>query len=582
MRTLSDLQKRILTAEFPTMNFESDSDVERYFDLRKMGRQADALDLYNTRLKRKFPDDAQRTLLIRYYRSHDSRYHEMLRDNMVALADRVVSRTTSIITLLTREIDTVDMTDAYSVIKLAEGLLSVISPDRYQAIAFTEKYVRYAKILNYRQSQMERTAELIRLYVTDTIESVQELKKEHDERRNQRARQQRARNAQASFDLSKVVFNPADMARILIPKSIVRTEDIVIAYCLKYWTLVSDIAFEKTIFLYSRKYHTKHNEIFQAIKNGCTHGWKDEEILNAVLANVVTGYYYNISGDLYLQRTWKRFKLYLQGDAGTDSQVSINTGIQALSQSPSEAIPQTRMIAEARPKEQDTLSLIAQKAHPSSRAMQQSRIEASRSERIAALQRIRAATQTSRAQSREQTGAVVPAGRLSAVQTIVARPTSISKNISASPQSTGTGSIDRRATVHAQVASVAPFKAEKANPAKVKSVAIPQSPVFVPNSIADIIRKLTGKTYTVYKELFFKGIRPSIRTVLGMSSGKKGSLFGNRQNDAEEIIYNFLFEHYNDPYQNWKDSGDRKKVENLGYAIPALEPIVAGWIKDNE
>lgn len=564
------------------MNFESDSDVERYFDLRKMGRQADALDLYNTRLRRKFPDDAQRTLLIRYYRSHDSRYHEILRDNMVALADRAVSRTTSIITLLTREIDTVDMTDAYSVIKLAEGLLSVISPDRYQAIAFTEKYVRYAKILNYRQSQMERTAELIRLYVTDTIESVQELKKEHDERRNQRARQQRARNAQASFDLSKVVFNPADIARILIPKNIVRTEDIVIAYCLKYWTLVSDIAFEKTIFLYSRKYHTKHNEIFQAIKTGCTHGWKDEEILSAVLANVVTGYYYNISGDLYLQRTWKRFKLYLQGDAGTDAQASVNTGIQALSQSPSEAIPQTRTIATARPKEQDTLSLIAQKAHPSSRAMRQSRVDASRSERIAALQRIRATTQARQTQSKAETGTVMPANSVSAVQTMVTRPAAILKPATASPQNTRSVAAERREIVPAQVASVAPFKVEKATSAKAKSVVVPQSPVFVPNSIADIIRKMTGKTYTVYKELFFKGVRSSIRAVLGMSSDKKSSLFGNRQNDAEEIIYNFLFEHYNDPYQNWKDSGDRKKVEDLGYAIPALEPIVAGWIKDNE
>ena len=581
MRILSDLQKRILTAEFPNMNFESDSDVERYFELRNAGRQADALNLYNTRLRRKFPDDAQRSLLIRYYRSHDYRYHEILRDNMVALAERVVARTTGIISLLTRDIDTIDMTDAYSVIKLAEGLLSIISPDRYQSIAFTEKYVRYAKILDYRHPQMERTAELIRLYVTDTIESVQDLKKEHEERRKQTARLQKARNAQASFDLSKVVFNPTEVARIMIPKTIIRTEDIVIAYCLKYWNLTFDIAFEKTIFLYSRKYHTKHNEIFQAIKTGRTHGWKDEEILNAVLANVVTGYYYNISGDLYLQRTWKRFQTYLQGDSGADPQTSVNNGIQVLAQNPGAIIPQVRAVAEARPKEIDALSLIAKKAHPSSRALKQSRVEASRSDRLAVLEKIRASAPTHRSQK---------AGRRDFEKKAVATPNIPITNTnpaSALHQRRGiqvlnkTETHEKRLPARTQSSNLDTFKVDKPVSSKVKSIPVPQSPVFVPNSIADIIRKMTGKTYTVYKELFFKEVRSSIRTVLGSLSGKRGSLFGSRQNDAEEIIYNFLFEHYNDPYQNWKESGDRKKVENLGYAIPSLEPIVAGWIKNN-
>ena len=71
MRTLSELQKRILKTEFPDMNFESDTDIERYFELRSIGRQGDALDLYNSRLRRKYPNDEQRTLLMRYYRSHD-------------------------------------------------------------------------------------------------------------------------------------------------------------------------------------------------------------------------------------------------------------------------------------------------------------------------------------------------------------------------------------------------------------------------------------------------------------------------------------------------------------------------------
>jgi len=494
MRTLSELQTRILKDEYPNLSLESDSDVERYFELRAIGRQQEALDLYNGRLKRKYPDDLQRALLMGYYRSRDSRFQEILRENLVTLADRIIARTTYIINLLTRDIESVNMRDAYSVIKLAEGLLSVISPDRYVAIAFTEKYVRYAKSLGIRHAQMEKTAELIRQYVTDTIESVEELKKETEERRKMHVRRQyQHKSRQPNFDLSKIVFNQSDVERILIPHSITRTEDIVIAYCLKYWNLTADAAFDKTVFLYSRKYKTRHNEIFQAIKNGRIHGWKDEEILNAVLANVVSGYYYNISGDLYLQRAWARAK------AGLPQQDNRMQG----------ALP----LPSAAP---------------------------------------------GKASKRKRTG---PA-RIH--RTTAAHKTAIN------PERT--------------VKAVTPFKMriqERAGSSRTKPV-LPQTPVMTANSIADIIKKMTGKTYTVYKELFFRGVRPSIRTILGASLIKKGNIFDSKQNAAEELVYSFLFEHYNDPYQKWKDSAEQARLTEFGYHLPAIEPIIAGWIKDNQ
>jgi hypothetical protein len=220
----------------------------------------------------------------------------------------MLARATSVIAFLTKDIDSVNVRDAYSVIKLAEGLIEAISPDRRAAIAFTERYARHARAVAFRAAEMERVAELIRLYVTDTIESVQSLRREREERRAQAARARSKVSAGTGFDLSRVSFSPRELERILIPASITRVEDQVIAYCAKYWAEVSDPAFERTIFLYSRKFRTKHSDVFQAVKNGREHGWKDEEILNAVLANVVTGYYYNISGDLYLQRAWRRLK----------------------------------------------------------------------------------------------------------------------------------------------------------------------------------------------------------------------------------------------------------------------------------
>lgn len=471
MRTLSDIQTHIIKEEYPTISLESDTDVERYFELRTTQRQSEALALYNLRIKQKYPDETQRTLLMKYYRSHDPRFYTILHDNLVTLAERIISRTIYIITILTKEIDTIDISDAYAVIKLVEGLLAIISPDRYLAVAFAEKYVRYAKTLNFKYDEMDRTAELIRLYVTDTIESIQEYKRENEEKKKQYARQQIQQiNKRASFDLSKIVFTQTDIDRIVIPPSINRTEDIVISYSLKYWNLINDTAFEKTVFLYSRKYKTKNHEIYQAIKNGRLHNWKDEEILNDVLANVVSGYYYNISGDLYIQRTWAQIKASGKVQASTTPM-----GIMYVPNKPKKKKPVTRTFKTQK--------------------------------------------------------------------------------------------------------SIIPFKNKKRPITKPE---LPRQPVFHSNSIANILKKITGKSYTVFKDLFFQSIRPSIRYTLLNATNKKGSLFDNKKNTTEDIIFNFLFTHYNDPYQNWENSAEKKQVSEHGYHIPQIEPIIVHWVQHNQ
>ncbi|HOC28779.1 MAG TPA: hypothetical protein PKH40_03785 [Treponemataceae bacterium] len=500
MNMLSDIQKRILTQEYPNISLDSDLDVERYFDLRSSGRQAEALKLYNTKIAQKYPDPEKRAQLIRLYRSHDSRFQELLAESLLALADRLIERTKKIILILTRDIDSLRQDDAYSVIKLAESLLSIISPDRYEAIAFTEKYVRYAKVLDFRSVQMERTAELIRLYVTDNLVVLHEFRKENERKKTVKHKQtQIEKKSRPTIDLSTIVFDPADIARICLPPQITRTEDIVIAYCLKYWNLVFNPTFEKTIFLYSRKNKTCHHEIFQAIKKGREHNWKDEEILNSVLSNVVTGYYYSINGDLYLQRTWAAYKDRVAAP-----------------------IP------------------AAEAVRPVKTATYTHRRK-----------------QTIKRNKRKQETRIAPVSKKTKTHTTAKILTS---KTAAKPSR--------------------PFTRTQGT----RTIELPKQPERVlsaPNSIADIIRKKTGKTYTVYKELFFRGIRPSIRTVLSGSTTKKGSFFNKKQNEAEEIIYTFLFEHYNDPYQNWKDSPDRKQVEELGYYLPEIELVIEGWIKEN-
>lgn len=498
MRLLDDIQQRILKEEYPDLHLDSDSDIERYFDLRQAGRQADALAIYNNRLRRKYPDDTMRARLLGYYRQRDPRFSLLLAENLVALADRLIARTRRIIELLTREIDTIDMRDAYSVIKLAEGLLEIISPDRYAAIAFTERYARYATLLKYRETSMARTAELVRLYVTDTIESVQDLKKTHEQKKRERARQaSRQQAARPGFDLSRVVFSDQDVERILIPSSVTRIEDQVIAYCLKYWNKAADLTFEKTVFLYSRKYHTRHSDIFQAIKNGRMHNWKDEEILNAVLATVVTGYYYSISGDLYLQRSWAALK----------------------ASGPAPAAPET------------TPTLPAPARRKKRRAVKKS------------------------VQNRNQ-----------------------QVKITATPPSSGQIPIPGKKDPGSKVAGTrSTVTVPKIPKRTTQSIPVIQRSVM-PNSIADMIRQMTGKTYTVYRDLFFSGIRPSIRTVLSRVATRKTSIFDTRQNSAEELVYSYLDRQYSNPWQDWTNSAERKKLKEMGYEIESLEPIIEHWL----
>lgn len=98
-------------------------------------------------------------------------------------------------------------------------------------------------------------------------------------------------------------------------------------------------------------------------------------------------------------------------------------------------------------------------------------------------------------------------------------------------------------------------------------------------SISEMIKTMRGDKYQIHKGLFFEGIRPSIRKVLEKSAVQKISMFGNEQNDAENYIYDFFDQNYDNPYQNWGISEQRVQVLKLGFEIKTLEPIIADWIK---
>ena len=541
MRQLTELDVYILKQEFPGLSLTEDPDIERYFEFRSLNRQAEALRLYNTKLIHRYPDNKMRVQLMSYYRKHDYRFHILLTDSLVQLADRTVIQVKRVIVFFADTIAPLKRAEVYTIIKVCEKVINAISPDRFAAINFTEKYVRYAEKLKYHAADMRQAADIIRMYITDTISSVREYREEQDRKNAQEQTRRALQKAKASvIDFSKIVFTKEQIAAITIPSSIIRIEDKVLAYTMKYWNRYADGAFENILLLYSRKYGTNHYAIFHAVKVGRVRNWKDEELLHAVLANVAQGYYYSISGDLYLQRAWKQLKLNLEP-----------------------SVPPTKPLPSPTVKNEKSAKRSPQ---PTEKAAVK---KTDKAEKLPSAKR---------KQRKEEK--IIPADAVSVSGAAMPSPQKVlQKNTSAATES-------RKSTKPAAAAAIPesgkPTPEQTAGEKASASVQI--YPINetkgLPVSIAETVKKITGKSYGIYRDLFFKEVRSAIRTILQHSAIQKLSFFGSEQNNAENIIYQFLETNYDNPYQQWQGSKEQADVFEQGFRIDSLEPIIRLWAQN--
>jgi hypothetical protein len=74
----------------------------------------------------------------------------------------------------------------------------------------------------------------------------------------------------------------------------------------------------------------------------------------------------------------------------------------------------------------------------------------------------------------------------------------------------------------------------------------------------------------VYQDRFLARARGAIRKIMGSGKG----LFFTLPQVAEDLIYNFLKNHYADPYMNWEKSQEKKTLEGLGFTLDSLIPII--------
>lgn len=511
---ITELEKQVLKQEYPQVSLSEDLDIERYFELRKTGRLNEALLLYNGKLKRKYPDDSMRYELMSSYRLRSHRFQELLTANLISLAQKTITQIKRVIGFITERTANLDTNDVYNVIQECEKIVSAVSSDRFASISFTEKYARYADIIGFKQAAMKKSAELIRLYVTDTLSSVKAYRDEQDEILSRQKRERAAYRPPATLDFSKIVFTKEQVDSIIISPDIKRVEDQVIAYTLKYWPVYADGGFENIVLLYSRKYRTNNFNIFQAVKIGRFRNWKDEEILQAVLLNLVNGYYYSISGDLYLQREWARVKVSIEPVKKKEELID-------------EA-------SDAEPVQKDAV-------FETTKAKKEELNLENKSQNIESL---------------------------SDKKTDKLKKSKLEKN-KLKNEELKNDSVKKE--------NLAELQKEELD--LDRYIERPKLEMNPSGSISEMIKTMRGDKYQIHKGLFFEGIRTSIRKVLEKSAVQKISMFGNEQNDAENYIYDFFDQNYDNPYQNWGISEQRVQVLKLGFDIKTLEPIIADWIK---
>lgn len=656
MIPISEIDAHILREAYPNMSFTEDADIDRYFELRRVGQMDTALSIYNNKLKQKYPDDEKRVNLLTFYRTHDNRFYELLTENLQFLAQETTSKIKRVIGYICDTMSAVNMKDPFSLIQIVEGLVSSFGTDRFAVISECERYTRFARILRFRENEMSRASEIIRMYVTDTLASVSEYKNEQKRRRQQELESRKHEAAYQVFDFSKIAFTPAQVAAIVLPTEALTVEDTVLAYICKYWHQAFDGQFENTCLLYSRKYKTTHYDIFTALKTARARSWSDSEILQSVLSHVVSGYYYSITGDLYLHRMWQRVKPLLQSGtpvqwnpaplmlpekttpnnavapvrserspdekpprrAARSKKIAARSGNPSYKRKPRQESTGTSAARYSVPVVKSTLTanelLHEQKKQEEKYALmkaEESKYYATRKNRLfenaqrlsenekAFLDRQRLESRAGKTAAASAAPAQAPHAQAKTATAKKAKAPAAANAKSVKPRS-------KAATPESAKKQVQTKSAETTKPRTKKQMAVKQTdgtkngnnqaskrntPFFVPRknndfdpkrgqSIEDMIKKATGKSYVIYKDLFFKTVRTAIRHELAAKAGHRRSVFNAEQNTAENIIYNFLEYNYSNLYQVWETSQAYAQVNELGFKITSIEPIISYWAQE--
>jgi hypothetical protein len=93
-------------------------------------------------------------------------------------------------------------------------------------------------------------------------------------------------------------------------------------------------------------------------------------------------------------------------------------------------------------------------------------------------------------------------------------------------------------------------------------------------SVSDVIKRLSGRSYDVYRDIFLAKARPAIREILLQQPNRPASLFGEELNEAENLVHEFLERNYANPFMDWKTSDQHARLEATGYQLENMEVVI--------
>ena len=605
------VRRELVERLFPDLRGGGDPDIERYVELRREGSLGRALAVYDGPLRARYPDDASRAILLRLYREGDPRWRELCDRLLDSLGARLEARVRRSLDLLAAPLERADLRDAFRALAVAESLVRALSPgpaaareSGEAALALIERYETFARLLRYREAPTARAAELVREYLAmakseaaGEYDFVARSAALEDRRRAARRdysssggraslsrsatpdfiasslrlearRKEAARGRSRYFDLSRIKFSATDRARIEIPDSIKRREDRILAYCWRYWKPALDPTFERSVFLYSKKYGTRHHEILTAIRIGRLKRHTDDEILTALSGIVSSSYSYSVSGDLYLQGAWRKLKARLEAAALAAAEASAFKAAAAKREVRSSVVssaPKPRTIVS---KPAPTPPAPPPLAIPTARQPEPRILQPPAAQ--AAFQEPAQPAPLPASRLQQQTDAL-PAPKIT--QRTALRSAPIARLSTAAPAAPTAPAIPSQPTAQATLSPVRK-RNDKLAPRKAAPDPLPEPRSHGGGSISDKIRKLSGKAYDVYKENFLERVRDDIRKILLTKRTRPAKLFDSSANEAEDLVFSFVAAHYDDPFMEWETSQERRGVEALGFDLSSLDPVI--------
>ncbi|MDR2094511.1 MAG: hypothetical protein LBP76_03205 [Treponema sp.] len=536
---INEIREELFRRDYPALRPNSDPDIERYCYLRTSGFPREALNLYESRLRPRYPNDEFRTALLRTYRNRDPVFLQLLSAAYRRLAEISLDRTRKIIDFIAKKIETYNPKDVYSTLKTVEDILKVLPQERYAAMSGIDRYYEYARALKFQVKLTGKAANLVHAYLDQSLGVIGNELRRRENKKRQEAERERQRRLMEDWndyewqkkhgiqaesipflDMSSIVFSPQDLARIEIPSTFTRLEDKTLAYCLKYWHLVHDDAFERVLYLYSKKYGVKNYDAYKIIRVGRFRNMRDDEILTQVMSSLMTGYYYSVQGDRYLQQQWNVMKGYLSKPS-----TAVTAGMPR-----QKKVKQDKKAADVKSK--------PKKAEQGRKITVPSKTDAGRTAK-----KVRQPVHTALPRKRGKPAAIPAAPTIR-------------------------GEIPLQAQDKKNKAG--PLPAEKGGSIYTIKTHLPKPEIKAGGSVADRLRELSGRSYDIYQDRFLANALSAIRKVLG---AKKG-IFFTLPERVETLIFTFFKEHYSDPYMNWAESRERAEAASLGFDIPSLDPII--------